>query len=758
MISPFETINRVITRYPFVIGCILIVMVLIGIYGATGVTMNTTIQNPDKTDHASYIYQDYRTNFQTSTTILMVQTDDVRNVDVLKSVIEFEQVLRQQNGVENVESVYDLVVQYNRGVVPENQDSANILFAKIPESVLAGSMPNHQLLLIEIDPTTGMTDANQQILRETLEDLKPLANIPPGTTLTFTGNAALHKGMGTSLGNDVGKLLGSAFILMITMLVILFHHARYTLLSIISVLNGLLMTFGIMGLSNIPLSMATMGALPILLGIGVDYAIQFHSRLDDEVRSHPLPEALKITITKTSSALFFAMVASALGFVATQISTLPDIRQFGAVAILGLVCCYISAILIIPLAAILTNYAPRPVQPKSPDAAPALSVRYNAFLKKSALRITKHAVPILLILCIIGVVALYVDDEIQINTEIKTYVPTTIPALISINTVTDTIGDLDGFQVEVSGGNLISPDVVAWMYRWGNNELASHEWRFTGVESIATLIVAANNGVVPASQEELDRILASIPAEQQRPYLENSQHAIISFGMSRISLDMERSLTEQVSRDIAFYQPPPGVEAVVTGTPYSEIELKEEMNLGKLQMTILAFVLIFVFLSVLYRSMGRAVVPLIPIMAIIGWNGAAMYLLGIEYNILTATMGAMTIGVAAEYCIMMVERIYEEMEHQDTITAVQNGTGKIGSAITVSAVATMAAFSALIVSDFPIISVFGVVTVIAMAFTLFGAIVTVPAVASIILRDKKSRMPHPCNRRVAIAPPPGFIY
>ena len=59
--------------------------------------------------------------------------------------------------------------------------------------------------------------------------------------------------MGTSLINDVGKLLGAAFLLMITALVLLFHHARYTLLSIISVMNGLLMTFGIMELFNIPM-------------------------------------------------------------------------------------------------------------------------------------------------------------------------------------------------------------------------------------------------------------------------------------------------------------------------------------------------------------------------------------------------------------------------------------------------------------------------------------------------------------------------
>ena len=171
MLSPFEKINQFITKYPFVIGCILIVMILIGIYGATGVSMNTTIQTPDKTDHASYVYQDYRDNFQTNSIVLMVQASDVRDVDVMKCVTAFEEILRQQNGVENVESIYDLILSYSGGVVPENQAVLDELFSKIPESVLAKSMPNNQLLLVKIDPTIGMTDENQQILLDTLANL-----------------------------------------------------------------------------------------------------------------------------------------------------------------------------------------------------------------------------------------------------------------------------------------------------------------------------------------------------------------------------------------------------------------------------------------------------------------------------------------------------------------------------------------------------------------------------------------------------------
>ena len=110
--------------------------------------------------------------------------------------------------------------------------------------------------------------------------------------------------------------------------------------------------------------------------------------------------------------------------------------------------------------------------------------------------------------------------------------------------------------------------------------------------------------------------------------------------MNTISLATELSLAEQFTRDIAFYQPPPGIEAVVTGTPYLDVELMEDINIGKLQMTILVFVVIFLFLLVLSGVLAKVRYHTdsdCPDHQLeLGW--AAMYLLGIQYNTLTATM------------------------------------------------------------------------------------------------------------------------
>jgi len=57
---------------------------------------------------------------------------------------------------------------------------------------------------------------------------------------------------------------------------------------------------------------------------------------------------------------------------------------------------------------------------------------------------------------------------------------------------------------------------------------------------------------------------------------------------------------------------------------------------------------------------------------------------------------------------------------------------RIGTAITVSGLATFFGFSALCLSNFPIISNFGVCTLIAVGFSLAGAIFIMPAVLSLM--------------------------
>ncbi len=84
------------------------------------------------------------------------------------------------------------------------------------------------------------------------------------------------------MNSSMGPLLLIASFMMVVVLFIAFRHARWQLLPLPVVLIGIIWTFGAMGFLDIPLSMVSMSAFPILIGLGIDYTIQFHNRIEEE--------------------------------------------------------------------------------------------------------------------------------------------------------------------------------------------------------------------------------------------------------------------------------------------------------------------------------------------------------------------------------------------------------------------------------------------------------------------------------------------
>ena len=95
----------------------------------------------------------------------------------------------------------------------------------------------------------------------------------------------------------------------------------------------------------------------------------------------------------------------------------------------------------------------------------------------------------------------------------------------------------------------------------------------------------------------------------------------------------------------------------------------------------------------------------------IGWSGGVMYYLNIEYTPMTATLGALILGVGSEYAILMMERYFEEKDAgASPMEAIHMTSSKIGTAIIASGATTVFGFLALVASPFPMISNFGKVT------------------------------------------------
>jgi len=124
-------------------------------------------------------------------------------------------------------------------------------------------------------------------------------------------------------------------------------------------------------------------------------------------------------------------------------------------------------------------------------------------------------------------------------------------------------------------------------------------------------------------------------------------------------------------------------------------------------------------LLLIYRDLIKALLPVLPMLVVIGWMGGVMYLADMKYTPLTACLGALILGVGSEYAILMMERFYEELAIiGQPREALKIASRRIGSALIASGLTTVFGFAALISSPFLITNNFGTVTVLAIIFAL----------------------------------------
>lgn len=117
-----------------------------------------------------------------------------------------------------------------------------------------------------------------------------------------------------------------------------------------------------------------------------------------------------------------------------------------------------------------------------------------------------------------------------------------------------------------------------------------------------------------------------------------------------------------------------------------------------------------------------------PVALATGLAGGVMYILGIKYTPLAATLGALIIGLGAEYYILVMTRYFEERKKGNTpIEAIQTSTSKIGMAILSSGATTAAGFAVLILSGFPILESFAIITVVIFILLIVLTFTVLPA-------------------------------
>lgn len=146
----------------------------------------------------------------------------------------------------------------------------------------------YMIMMIKLNGETD--DSGKTEVIDTINNYLVAEEIDTAETMV-SGKPVLDNATRTSMKESIQAMMGLALVIMIVVLSILFK-VRWRILPLVIVLLAVIGTVGLMGWLQIPITMVSMAVFPILIGLGIDYAIQFQNRYAEEMAKEDSNEEL----------------------------------------------------------------------------------------------------------------------------------------------------------------------------------------------------------------------------------------------------------------------------------------------------------------------------------------------------------------------------------------------------------------------------------------------------------------------------------
>ena len=299
--------------------------------------------------------------FGGSIPIQILVKGDIQEPAVLKEMKKMEDFLESQNDVHNPQSVAELIeemsdVMGEGKVIPESKDKvANLWFLLEGEEVMSQ--------LVNPDKTEAVIQAtivnvNTARIRRLVENIEEYIKEVNNSNIIFaqTGMPSIYQNLDDSIVRSQILSLIIAIVLVFICLVFLMRSFIGGLIGLAPIGFALLIIFGFMGFTGIPLDIATVLVGSISIGIGIDYSIHFVSRFRKEFKKTSSElEALDKTLETTGKAILINVITVTMGFLVLTLANLVPLQRFGILVAITMIGSGIGAITLLPAIILLTK-------------------------------------------------------------------------------------------------------------------------------------------------------------------------------------------------------------------------------------------------------------------------------------------------------------------------------------------------------------------------------------------------------------------
>lgn len=614
-----------------------------------------------------------------------------------------------------------------------------------PKPRLSYLFPNAQSAQVLLRLRSDLSDTER---RETIDLIRTVAEDEDTRLSTgpyvVSGSPVVFEGLGDSIQIGVAILAVAALVLMSIALSLVFG-STWRLLPLLMALSSVLVAAGLLRLLGGQLSLAALGAAPILIGLSVDYAVQIQARFDEMDGTVDGPVAAKIAGRLGMPMIATACLATAFGFASLGFSQFPLVAEFGLLLGGGVLVCLLVTFLF-GFAALSLRGPGRGGEVRVGRFGPVEALRHGG---KSAMALSILApARLLAVSVLIAACGWAVSTQSSPATEISELLPSRNSAVADLGRLDEATGSSGEIDLIVRADDVTDPEVVGWIDRVRNEILVDSGYQrgekvsCEGAElcpgpSIPDFVPDGGRGL---SGTQIREVLRTLPP--------NEREAIIAGGLgpegspteTKIPFIVRSGSVDGQSEAIGMIRdavespdggagPPPGVSAELAGLPVVVTESVDALAASRYLLILIALVSIAAVLLAVYRSPRRVVVPLVPIIVAGGWSSLTVTTLDIPLNPLSAILSVMVIAIATEFSVILAARYYQDRSGGlAPAAALRNSYGRTGMAIAASGITAIAGFAALVTSDVGILREFGLIAVLDLGVALLGVALVLPAV------------------------------
>jgi hopanoid biosynthesis associated RND transporter like protein HpnN len=178
-----------------------------------------------------------------------------------------------------------------------------------------------------------------------------------GVTVRLTGPVPLADEEFASLAQDVHLVLGAMLLALLGILWLAVRSARVVLAIVVTTLMGLVLTAALGLLVIGRFNLISMAFVPLFVGLGVDFSIQFSVRALAERLVQPTREAALVeTGSSIGRALALSAAAIGVGFFAFLPTNYIAVAELGAIAGFGMAVAFALSIVLLPALLVLLQF------------------------------------------------------------------------------------------------------------------------------------------------------------------------------------------------------------------------------------------------------------------------------------------------------------------------------------------------------------------------------------------------------------------